>query len=141
MLTLGSFLIVLAFNLAELKIRTNVEYPIASKRKIPIRNFKANNIINLSMKIGYITTFMSEFFKGPIYYQLQELSKHCDVAWFSSSEKSYQYYDKRKKIEKDVEKLSPSWSVKRFDILFRIKGLVFPKNLVEVIRNENLDLI
>jgi len=141
MLTFGSLLTDLALNLPELKIKTKIEYPIASKRKSPISNFKVNSIINLSMKIGYITTFMSEFFKGPIYYQLQELSKHCNVTWFSSSEKSYQYYAGRIKLASQKRKISSSLNVKRFDISFRVKGLVFPKNLTQVLQNENLDLI
>ena len=93
------------------------------------------------MRVGYITTYFSKFYRGPMYYQMLELSKFIKVTSFASSEQSYQYTVGRQKEEQKDEILNPNWNMKRFDIAWKFKGFVYPKNLREVLGRENLNLI
>lgn len=93
------------------------------------------------MKLLYIVPYLSEFFRGPMYYQLEDLSKHIEVMTFTSSEKSYQYYAKREKIKEKEVVLNQTWKWKRFDIEFKIRGLVWLKDFVPTLEQEEMDII
>jgi len=93
------------------------------------------------MKLLYIVPYLSEFFRGPMYYQLENLSKHIEVMTFTSSEKSYQYYAKREKIKEKEVVLNQTWKWKRFDIEFKIRGLVWLKDFATTLKQEEADII
>jgi glycosyltransferase involved in cell wall biosynthesis len=93
------------------------------------------------MKVSYITTYFSEYFRGPIYYQLESLSKRIKVTTFASSEKSYQYYSQGERFREREVVLSKNWELKRFEIKFKVRGLVWPADLKQLMQNESQDLI
>src|SRR3989344_6562827 len=93
------------------------------------------------LNVGYLTTYFSKFYKGPMYYQLESLSRHVGITTFTSNEESYQYFSSREKVKDMAETFNVNWNIKRFDILFKIRGFVYPKNLKEILQKEKLDVI
>lgn len=91
------------------------------------------------MKLGYISTYTSGAYLGPIYGQLAELSKKVDVSWFASRNSSYQYTT-RSGREKD-EDMSSTFHIRRFGESWHVRGIVWPKDLVGRLKQEKIDVV
>lgn len=93
------------------------------------------------MKIGYVTQYLSPEFRGPITNLLFELSKNVEILGFSSIRKNIQYYPKPEYYPENYVELNKNFGIYRYSTLFELKGLVFPRNLKELLNKEKLDLI
>jgi glycosyltransferase involved in cell wall biosynthesis len=91
------------------------------------------------MKLGYISTYTSGVFRGPLYNQLAAISKDTDVTWFASGKSSYQYTN-RSGHESD-EEISPSFRIRRFDESWHLRGFVWPRNLQQMLQKAPIDMI
>ncbi|MBD3387511.1 MAG: glycosyltransferase [Candidatus Altiarchaeales archaeon] len=94
----------------------------------------------VGVRLGYVCQYFTQDYRGPVTNLLDELSKDIEVCNYSSAEKHMQYYGGGVHEEK-TEKVSDNLVLRRYENRLKISGLLFPRNLMELISEDRPDIL
>lgn len=92
------------------------------------------------MKLGYVCQYFTRKYRGPVTNLLFELSKDLDVVNYSFRGKHMQYHAGGVHAQK-TEKVNEHLTLRRYDVRFRVGGLLFPQDLDNLLSADRPDLI
>ncbi len=94
----------------------------------------------LNLRLGYVCQYFTNKYRGPVTNLMGELSKSIDVVNYSCAQKHLQYYEGGEHQQKN-ETPQEHLTLRRYDVSFRLAGLVFPKNLTQMLSQDTPDII
>ena len=93
-----------------------------------------------NLRLGYVCQYFTMEYRGPVTNLMHELSEQIDVLNYSSREKHLQYYGGGLHDEKN-QKPKKGLTLRRYDVNYRLSGLIFPKNLNQLLQSDAPDII
>jgi glycosyltransferase involved in cell wall biosynthesis len=92
------------------------------------------------LKLGYVCQFFTKEYGGPVTNLMYALSDKIHVINYSFIGKHMQYYRGGRHL-KAYEGVKRCFRIRRYDVYFRVSGVLFPKKLSELLGEDMLDIV
>jgi len=92
------------------------------------------------VRLGYVCQYFTTQYRGPATNLMYELSKEIDVVNYSSVEKHMQYYSGGVHDDRS-ERLNERLLLRRYDVSFKLSGLLYPSNLYGMLVADKPDIV
>jgi glycosyltransferase involved in cell wall biosynthesis len=92
------------------------------------------------VRLGYVCQYFTSEYRGPVTNLMSELSRTIDVCNYSSREKHMQYYSGGAHSS-DTVSLNQRLTLCRYDVAFKLSGVLFPRNLMAQLERDKPDVL